>query len=285
MKQFKVIKSITNRDNDVLNVYLKDVSRIPMLKADEELELSRQIKMGNKKALDKLVISNLRFVISVAKQYQNQGLDLLDLINEGNLGLIKAAEKFDGDKGFKFISYAVWWIRQSIMKALSDSSRTIRLPISQSTNIIKILKTINTFEQQNERKPSDEELSKLLRIEIDKINNILSANTNCVSIETPFGGEEDGCLLDVIPNKNSPSSDVIIKEEDSVKHLDNLLDHLTIRERDILVMSFGLKNVQALPYEDIGARFGLTGERVRQIKEEIIEKIRNNFKDLAKELL
>ena len=285
MKSFRVVKSITNRENEIFNTYLRDVARIPTITRKEEIELAKLIKQGDEKAKTKLINANLRFVISVAKQYQNQGLDLIDLINEGNYGLIKAAEKFDETRGFKFISYAVWWIRQSILKALADLSRTIRLPINQSMALNKVLKAINEFEQKYERKPSNAEIAKMTDLDASKIDALLNSNAKCVAVETPFGDEDEGCLLDVIPNKDSPAGDSIVKIEDASKSLDLLLQKLTIREADILILFFGLKGVQAMPYETIGNLYGLTGERIRQICNKTLEKIRKNYPMLAKDIV
>lgn len=285
MRKFKLDRSITNRDNEVFKIYLKDVSRYPLITAEEEKELARKIQAGDTKAKDKLVTANLRFVISVAKQYQNQGLDLMDLINEGNASLIKAAEKYDPDKGYKFISYAVWWIRQAMIQALSTNSRTVRLPVSQSAVISKIIKTRNKFESENGRRPSNEELSELLSISPEKIESTLSANTKCVSIETPFSDEDEGCLLDIIPNKNAQESDSLTDKSDLTNTITELLESLTIREHDVLLLTYGLLGVQALPYEEIGKRFNLTGERVRQLHLGIIKRIKTEFKDIAEQLL
>lgn len=285
MRQFKVTKSITNRNEEAMKLYLKDVSHIPMISKEEEIELAERIQQGDKKALDKLVTANLRFVISVAKQYQGQGLDLLDLINEGNVGLMTAASKFDPSKGFKFISYAVWWIRQSIIAAISNNSRTIRLPISQAVSLTKILKTINTFEQENQRVPSDSELEELLGIDIEKINGTLTSNHSCISVETPFGSEGDeGCLLDVLENHNSPHSDKEINSKDREGVLESLLSKFSDRDSDIIRIFFGLTGVQSLPLDEIGKRFGLTSERIRQIKDKTLATIRTQYSQLASEL-
>lgn len=285
MRKFKVAKSITNRDNEIFNIYLKDISRYPLLNADEEKELGRKIREGDKKAKDKLVRSNLRFVISVAKQYQGQGLDLMDLIEAGNEGLITSAEKFDPDRGYKFISYAVWWIKQSIIQALSVNSRMIKLPISQSSKLIKIIKEIYKFEQTYQRKPSNEELGKILDINPNKINGILSSNAKVVSVETPISGEDEACLLDIIPNENAQLSDNLTSKSDKETIIHELLNSLPIRDRDIIVLSYGLLGVQPLPYDEIGKLFGVTGERVRQLHLNIIKNIKKNNLELIKELL
>lgn len=285
MRKFKVTKSITNRDNEIFKLYLKDISRYPLLSYEEERELGNKIKEGDKKALNKLVNSNLRFVVSVAKTYQGQGLELMDLVEAGNMGLIKSAERFDPDKGYKFISYAVWWIKQSIIQSLIESSRTIRLPVSQSSNIIKILKEISKFEQEHNRKPSNEELGEILDINPDKIDKILSSNTKCVSVDLPMGDSDENTLVDVIPNPNAINPEKQIIKEDLQYTITELLEQLTIREHDIILLSFGLLGTQALPNDEIGKKFGLTGERIRQIIQDIIKKIKEKHIDLAKELL
>ena len=285
MRKFKVNKSITNRDNEIFNIYLKEVSHYPLLTAEEEKDLANKVKLGDKRAKDKLINSNLRFVISVAKQYQGQDVDLMDLIEVGNIGLIKAASKFDPDRGYKFISYAVWWIRQAIIQHLALYSRLVRLPVSQSSNIIKINKEISKFESLNGRIPSNEELGEILDIDPDKIDRILSSNKKCISVETPFKNDDTNCLLDIIPNENAVKSDSITNDEDDKTNLKLLLDKLTIREHDILILSYGLLSTQYLSYDEIGKRFGVTGERIRQIHLNVLDKIKTNFLDLAKELL
>lgn len=285
MRKFKVNKSITNRDNEIFNIYLKEVSHYPLLTAEEEKDLANKVKLGDKRAKDKLINSNLRFVISVAKQYQGQDVDLMDLIEVGNIGLIKAASKFDPDRGYKFISYAVWWIRQAIIQHLALYSRLVRLPVSQSSNIIKINKEISKFESLNGRIPSNEELGAILDIDPDKIDRILSSNKKCISVETPFKNDDTNCLLDIIPNENAVKSDSITNDEDDKTNLKLLLDKLTIREHDILILSYGLLSTQYLSYDEIGKRFGVTGERIRQIHLNVLGKIKTNFLDLAKELL
>lgn len=284
MKSFKISKSITNRDDISLNLYLKEISRQPLIPPEEEIRLAKLIKTGDKTALNKLVKANLRFVVSVAKQYQNQGISLIDLINEGNIGLIKAAEKFDETRGFKFISYAVWWIRQSILQALADQSRTVRLPLNQVSALNKINKTISKFEQVNERKPSLEELEAETGIPAEKISEILSASTNCVSVDTPFKDEEEGCLLDIIPNENSPRADDSLIKESVSQEIAIILDRLTIREQAVIRMFFGL-GVKEMSLEDIGKKFGLTSERARQIKEKVLKDLRTNYYSEIKNLI
>lgn len=285
IKKFKVQKSYTNRDNEVLNIFLKDVSKIPMLSVDEETELAKRVKNGDKQAQDRLVTANLRFVISVAKQYQGKGLELLDLINEGCLGLINAAERFDETRGFKFISYAVWWIRQSILQALAEQSRLIRLPGSQSTLINKLLKVISSEEQLNGDRPSNEKLSKETDIPIEKIEKILSSEASCTSLETPFGEEEGGILGDVIADPNCEFTDNSLEQKDKENNIDVLLNKLTDRESDIITMFFGLKGVQSLPYEEIGARFNMTGERIRQLCFATLKLIKKKYSNLAKNII
>ena len=283
MRQLKITQSITARDSS-LNYYLREVSQERLINLDEEVRLAEKIKQGDKKALDKLVRANLRFVISVAKQYQNQGLSLPDLINEGNLGLIKAAQKFDETRGFKFISYAVWWIRQSILQALAENSRSIRLPMNQIGIINKINKTSSKFEQENERTPSTEELSKELSIPEDKISELLKAsNKKAVSIDTPFTIGEDNSLIDVLPNTNSLPADCTTNDESVHIEISRALNTLQDRSREILKMYYGI-GCQELDMEEIANKFGITRERVRQIKEESIKKLRKNS-NFLKELL
>lgn len=285
MKKFKVQKSYTNRDDEVLNIFLKDVAKIPLLTLTEEIELARKVKKGDKRAKDALVSANLRFVVSVAKQFQGKGLELLDLINEGCIGLIRAAEKFDDTKGFKFISYAVWWIRQSILQALAEQSRTVRLPCSQSALIIRLIKAIADGEKKTGRRPSNDELAKEFNIPVDKIEQILSSEIVCTSLETPFGEEEGGVLADVIKDPNAVDADSLIIENDKKSNIDTLLNKLTERDADIIVMFFGLKGVQPLPYEEIGARFNMTGERIRQLCMQTVSVIKKKYSDLAREIL
>lgn len=284
MKSLQIKKSITDRSNLSLNDYLKDISKIPMLSKEKEIEIAKESKLGNKKACDKLVTSNLRFVISVAKQYQGQGLLLIDLINEGNIGLIKAAEKFDVNKGFRFISYAVWWIRQSILQAISDQSRTIRLPMNQVHSSTKIFKTIKEFQQKNERPPSNEELEDLLDIPAEKINKIINSNNKTVSVDTPFKGDEEGTLIDVIPNHNSPRADYDLMQESNKKEIDIILSVLGIREQDIIRMYFGI-DCKSMTLEEIGNKFGITNERARQIKEKAIKCLRTKYINQIKNII
>ena len=275
MKSIQIKKNITNRKDSALNEYLKDISKIKLLTPEEEKKIGTLAKQGDKAAVDKLVTSNLRFVVSVAKQYQNQGIDLIDLIQAGNTGLIEAANRFDVDKGFRFISYAVWWIRQAITQSLSDNSRVIRLPISQIHSVSKINKTISEFEQKNQRRPSEEELEKLIGIPANKINKILNSETKTLSIDTPFKDEEEGTLIDIIPNNNSPKADHIINEEYKQKEINMLLNTLSNREHDIVRMCFGL-GCFPVTLEEIGEKFGVSYERIRQIKEKALKSLRKH---------
>ena len=274
MRQLKITKSITSRDSQSLDKYLQEIGREQLLTVEEEVELSQRIRRGDRRALDTLVRSNLRFVVSVAKQYQNQGLSLPDLINEGNMGLIKAAEKFDETRGFKFISYAVWWIRQTILQALAEQSRIVRLPLNQVSAVNKISKAITKFEQENERKPSPEELAEMVNELPEKINDSLRASGRHVSVDAPFIEGEDNSLLDVMENTDAPSADNTLIYESLQKEISRALDILNERERDIIEMSFGIAQPQ-MTLEEIGDNFGLTRERVRQIREKAIRKLRN----------
>ena len=273
MRQLKISKSITQRD-PALAKYLQEISREPMISIEEEIELAQRIRQGDRKALDKLTRANLRFVVSVAKQYQNQGLSLLDLINEGNLGLIKAAEKFDETRGFKFISYAVWWIRQSILQALAEQSRGIRLPLNQVGLLNKINKELARFEQQHERRPSDEELASALDLPVEKITDTLKQSGRQVSVDAPFAEGEENNLLDVLPSNDSPTTDHSLISQSLATEIDRALSTLTPREKEILQLLFGI-GCQELTLEEIGDRFGLTRERVRQIKEKALRRLRN----------
>ena len=278
MRQLKITKSITSRDSQSLDKYLQEIGREQLLTVEEEVELSQRIRKGDRQALDILVKSNLRFVVSVAKQYQNQGLSLPDLINEGNVGLIKAAEKFDETRGFKFISYAVWWIRQTILQALAEQSRIVRLPLNQVSAVNKISKAIIKFEQEFERKPSPEELAELVNEVPEKINDSLRASGRHVSVDAPFVEGEDNSPLDVMENTDSPAADSALICESLQLEISRALDILSERERDIIEMSFGIKQAE-MTLEEIGDRFGLTRERVRQIREKAIRKLRNANKE------
>ena len=275
MRQLKITKSITNRESASLDKYLQEIGREELISVEEEVELAQRIKKGDQEALEKLTRANLRFVVSVAKQYQNQGLSLPDLINEGNLGLIKAAEKFDETRGFKFISYAVWWIRQSILQALAEQSRIVRLPLNQVGSLNKINKALSKFEQENERMPSPEELAEILDIPREKISDTLRVSGRHVSVDAPFVEGEDNSLLDVLPNNDSPNADSGLVNESLNKEIERALSTLTERERDIVKNFFGI-GCQEMTLEEIGEKFNLTRERVRQIKEKAIRKLRNS---------
>lgn len=278
MKYLQIGKSITDRSKDSLKLYFKDVSKETLITPEDERELALKIRQGDEKALEKLVKANLRFVISIAKQYQGKGLPLEDLIAEGNYGCIKAARLFNPDRGIKFISYAVWWIRQSIMQAISEQSRTVRLPNTQVARIIKINKVTSAFEQINERPPSIEELADLTDIPEDKILQVMDSSKNCISVDTPFNNddEDSGTLLDVIPNGNSEEADANIMNQSLSDEILNMLDSLSLRESTILKMFFGI-GLKPVPFDEIGLRFGLTGERVRQIKEGAIKTLSRNY--------
>ena len=273
MRQLKITKSITNRESASLDKYLQEIGREDLITVEEEVELAQAIKKGDRKALEKLTKANLRFVVSVAKQYQNQGLSLPDLINEGNLGLIKAAEKFDETRGFKFISYAVWWIRQSILQALAEQSRIVRLPLNQVGSLNKIGKVLSRFEQENERRPSAAELAEELDIPVDKITDTLKVSGRHVSVDAPFVEGEDNSLLDVLVNEDTPNTDGTLMYESLSREIDRALATLTERESDIIKMFFGI-GCQEVTLEEIGDKFGLTRERVRQIKEKAIRRLR-----------
>ena len=274
MRQLKITKSITNRESASLDKYLQEIGKEELITVEEEVELAQRIKKGDRAALEKLTRANLRFVVSVAKQYQNQGLSLPDLINEGNLGLIKAAEKFDETRGFKFISYAVWWIRQSILQALAEQSRIVRLPLNQVGSLNKINKAFSKFEQENERIPSAEELADVLEITKEKIADTMRVSGRHVSVDAPFVEGEDNNLLDVLVNESSPVADRALIAESLVREIERALATLTERERDIIKLFFGI-GVQEMTLEEIGEKFGLTRERVRQIKEKAIRRLRH----------
>ncbi|MBP5482850.1 MAG: phage major capsid protein, partial [Bacteroidales bacterium] len=278
MRQLKITKSITNRESASLDKYLQEIGREELVTPDEEVELAQRIRKGDQEALEKLTRANLRFVVSVAKQYQNQGLSLPDLINEGNLGLIKAAEKFDETRGFKFISYAVWWIRQSILQALAEQSRIVRLPLNQVGSLNKINKALTRFEQENERQPTNEELSEMIDVPKDKISDTLRVGSRHVSVDAPFVEGEDNSLLDVLPNDDSPSADRGLVNESLNTEIERALSTLTDREREIIKSFFGI-GCQEMTLEEIGERLDLTRERVRQIKEKAIRKLKNNNGD------
>ncbi len=275
MRQLKITKSITNRESASLDKYLQEIGKEDLITVEEEVELAQRIRKGDQRALEKLTRANLRFVVSVAKQYQNQGLSLTDLINEGNLGLIKAAEKFDETRGFKFISYAVWWIRQSILQALAEQSRIVRLPLNQVGSLNKINKAFSRFEQENERRPSPEELADTLDLPAEKVADTLRVSGRHISVDAPFVEGEDNSLLDVLVNDDSPIADRTLINESLSTEVERALSTLTERERDIIKLFFGI-NTQEMTLEEIGEKFGLTRERVRQIKEKAIRRLRHS---------
>lgn len=277
MRQLKISKSITNRESASLEKYLQEIGHQDLLTADEEVELAQQIRKGDRKALERLTKANLRFVVSVAKQYQNKGLSLPDLINEGNLGLIKAAERYDETRGFKFISYAVWWIRQSILQAIAEQSRIVRLPLNQVGSVNRIARELNKFEQENERKPSVEEMADRIDLPEEKIAEAMKINTHHVSMDAPFADGEDNSLLDVLPNTDSPSTDNVLDQESLRTEIGRVLDVLNDREQKVIKAFFGI-GMQEMTLEEIGDKYNLTRERVRQIKEKAIRRLRYNTK-------
>ena len=276
MRQLKITKSITNRESQSLDKYLQDIGREELITAEEEVDLARKIKQGDQRALEKLTRANLRFVVSVAKQYQNQGLSLPDLINEGNLGLIKAARRFDETRGFKFISYAVWWIRQSILQALAEQSRIVRLPLNQVGSLNKINKAYSKLEQEFEREPSADEIAELLDLPIDKVSDTMKVSGRHVSMDAPFANGEESSLLDVLVNHDSLKADAGLIMESLSKEIDRALSTLTERERDVVKLFFGIGLNHGLTLEEIGDKFDLTRERVRQIKEKAIRRLRHS---------
>ena len=279
MRQLKITKAITNRESASLDKYLQEIGRQDLISVDEEVELAQRIHQGDQQALDKLVNANLRFVVSVAKQYQNQGLSLSDLINEGNVGLIKAAQKFDETRGCKFISYAVWWIRQSILQAIAEQSNMVRVPLNQAGLLNRTSKAQSRFEQLHERRASAEELAAELDLPIEKVVETMKINTRSVSVDAPFADGEDNSLLDVLPNNDSPMADSTLNQESLSKEIARVLEQLTPRERDIIKMFFGI-GCQEMTLEEIGAKFNLTRERVRQIKEKAIRRLKGQKSQL-----
>lgn len=275
MRQLKITKSITNRESQSLEKYLQEIGKVDLLTPEEEVDLAKRIKQGDQIALEKLTKANLRFVVSVAKQYQNQGLSLSDLINEGNLGLIKAAQRFDETRGFKFISYAVWWIRQSILQALAEQSRIVRLPLNKVGSLNKINKAFSELEQTFEREPSPEELAELLEISTDEVETTLGVAARHVSMDAPFVEGEDNSLLDVLENNTMPGTDSHLDYADSLRReIERSLGTLTERQADVIKLYFGIGVEHPMSLEDIGDKFGLTRERVRQIKDKAINKLR-----------
>ena len=281
MRQLKITQSITNRrESHTLEKYFTEVSSVPMITPDEEVTLAKRIREGDERALEKLVKANLRFVVSVAKQYQNRSLPLNDLINEGNLGLIKAAKKFDETKGFKFISYAVWWIRQSIMQALAEQSRIVRLPMNKSGAINQIRRAYAELEQKYEREPTEEELADILEMKPNEVRNTLGAEVKQMSMDAPFGEDESGSLLDVLENHATGATDSGLVFSDSLKvETMRALSTLTAREREVVMMSFGIGHDNPFTLEEIGDVMGLTRERVRQIREKALQKLREPSKN------
>ena len=286
MRQLKITKQVTNRETASLDKYLQEIGRVDLITAEEEVELAQKIKAGDQRALEKLTKANLRFVVSVAKQYQNQGLTLPDLINEGNLGLIKAAKRFDETRGFKFISYAVWWIRQSILQALAEQSRIVRLPLNQVGSLNKINKAFSRLEQEFERPPSSDELATALDLSEEKVKDTMKISGRHVSVDAPFVDGEDNSLLDVMVNNDSPKADLVLMRESLQREIERSLSTLSDREKDVVMLFFGIGRQHGLTLEEIGTKFDLTRERVRQIKEKAIRRLRHNSRSkLLKEYL
>ncbi len=276
MRQLKISKQITNRESQSLDKYLQEIGKVDLLTADEEVVLAKLIRSGDKIALEKLTKANLRFVVSVAKQYQNQGLSLSDLINEGNLGLIKSAQRFDETRGFKFISYAVWWIRQSILQALAEQSRIVRLPLNRVGSLNKISRTFSQLEQKYEREPTTEELAEVLEVSANEVRDTMKVSGRHVSVDAPFTQGEENSLLDVLENGSEEKPDDELMHDSLRKEIQRSLATLTDREADVILLYFGLNGTHAMTLEEIGARFHLTRERVRQIKEKGIKKLRQS---------
>lgn len=277
MRQLKITKSITNRESQSLEKYLQEIGKVELISPEEEVRLATLIKQGCQKSLDRLTKANLRFVVSVAKQYQNQGLSLPDLINEGNLGLIKAAQRFDETRGFKFISYAVWWIRQSILQALAEQSRIVRLPLNKVGLTNRIQKAYSALEQQFEREPSAEELAEVLEMDLDEVSATLGINARHVSVDTPLSEGEDNTLLDVLENPNAEKTDAELDHKESLKtEIDRSLKTLTERQKEVICYFFGIGVDHPMSLEDIGEKFNLTRERVRQIKDKAITKLKTS---------
>ncbi|MGN6419288.1 MAG: sigma-70 family RNA polymerase sigma factor [Pseudobacter sp.] len=282
MRQLKITKSITNRESQSLEKYLQEIGKVELISPEEEVRLARRIKQGDQSALDKLTKANLRFVVSVAKQYQNQGLSLPDLINEGNLGLIKAAQRFDETRGFKFISYAVWWIRQSILQALAEQSRIVRLPLNKVGLTNKIQKAFSQLEQEFEREPSPEELAELLELETEEVSATLGIAARHVSMDSPMSEGEDNTLVDVLENPNAEYANTNIEHRESLKQeIERSMKMLTERQKEVICYFFGLGVDHPMSLEDIGDKFNLTRERVRQIKDKAITKLRTNSRSRA----
>ena len=278
MRQLKISDSFTNRESASLDKYLQEIGHEELLSVDEEVELAQKIKKGDRQALERLTRANLRFVVSVAKQYQNQGLSLPDLINEGNVGLIKAAEKFDETRGFKFISYAVWWIRQSILQAIAEQSRIVRLPLNQVGSVNKINRELNKFEQEHERRPSVDEIADRIDLPEEKVEEAMKANNRHVSMDAPFVDGEANSLLDVLADNNMPMADKALVQESLRKEIDRAIDLLNDREQKVVRAFFGIGSPE-MTLEEIGDKYNLTRERVRQIKEKAIRRLRHNTKN------
>lgn len=282
MRQLKISKSITNRESQSIEKYLQEIGKVELITAEEEVELAKRIKQGDEIALEKLVRANLRFVVSVAKQYQNPSLSLNDLINEGNLGLVKAAQKFDETRGFKFISYAVWWIRQSIMQALAEQSRLVRLPLNKVGSLSKISKTVAELEQKFEREPTPEEIAEVVEMSVQEVETTLRVSNRHLSVDAPFVDGESNTLLDVLPDNDTDSTDNSMVYHDSLSvECEKTLSSLTDRERDVIKLFYGIGQPYAMSLEDIGTKFGLTRERVRQIKDKAINKLRSQHRSSA----
>jgi len=281
MRQLKIVKQITNREHKSLDKYLQEIGTVSMITADEEVELAIRIREGDGQALERLVNANLRFVVSVAKQYQNQGLPLGDLINEGNLGLIRAAQRFDETRGFKFISYAVWWIRQSILQALAEQARIIRLPLNRIGALTKINKAAAILEQKYEREPSTQELATLLELEVDSVEDFLKTSTRHISIDAPVSSEEDTSLLSLLQNEDEPNPDSLLLKESLQSEIHNSLRILSEKERSVVCYFFGISRHSELSLEEISNKLDLTRERVRQIKEKALKKLKNSSRTRA----
>jgi RNA polymerase primary sigma factor len=281
MRQLKISKQITNRESQSLDKYLQEIGKVDLLTPDEEVELAKRIREGDQLALEKLTKANLRFVVSVAKQYQNQGLSLGDLINEGNLGLIKAAQRFDETRGFKFISYAVWWIRQSILQALAEQSRIVRLPLNRVGSLNKISKTFSDLEQKYEREPSPDELAEVLEVTTAEVVDTLKISGRHVSMDAPFVQGEENSLLDVLENDSEVTPDAALMNDSLRKEVQRALSTLTQREADVITLYFGLNGEHSMTLEEIGEKFNLTRERVRQIKEKAIRRLRHTSRSKA----
>jgi RNA polymerase primary sigma factor len=279
MRQLKIAKQVTNRETLSLDKYLHEIGKVALISSDEEVELAKRIRKGDKEALEKLIKANLRFVVSVAKQYQNQGLSLPDLINEGNLGLIKAAQRYDETRGFKFISYGVWWIRQSILQALAEQSRIVRLPLNKIGSITRINKTFSRLEQEFQREPTSDEIAFMLETSAEIVEDALKVSSHHISMDAPVRDEEDGNLYDLLLNEDSLSPDKGLIYGSLCKEIERTLSTLTEREADVIRYYFGLNGCRQYTLEEIGVEFGLTRERVRQIKEKTIKKMRNHYRN------